>query len=395
MAMNSSENIIIAGAGIGGLATALMLARKGRRTLVLEKAPHIGEIGYGIQIGPNGYAMLRRMGVIEALEPSCFYPDALVMVDALTTKEVTRINLGAAFRERYKHPYFLVHRRDLQEALKNACLRHEEIQFENGAKDVTHFEQDNGGVTVHCGDGSRYEGAALVGAEGLRSPTRARITNNAPLRVTGHVVYRGLVPTEEIDDKSYLDSMVINVGHGIHLVQYRLRGGAVMNCVATFESPGFKRGEKEFGGVDELHAAFAQAHPKVRDKLRYFSMDRKWILHDGDPLENWSMDKVTLLGDAAHPTLQYLAQGAIMAMEDAAVLADEVARHGQDLAQAFQAYQGRRMNRTARVVLSSRFFGEVCHTGGGARLLRNELLSRRSPDEPWEADWLYRGIEVD
>jgi salicylate hydroxylase len=119
------------------------------------------------------------------------------------------------------------------------------------------------------------------------------------------------------------------------------------------------------------------------------------VLHDRDPVTNWTKGRATLLGDAAHPTLQYLAQGACMAFEDALVLASEVSRHGDDVNAAFLAYQGRRMNRTARVVLSARFFAEVCHAGGGARLLRNELLGKRSPDAPWEADWLYRGVEVD
>jgi FAD binding domain len=128
--------------------------------------------------------------------------------------------------------------------------------------------------------------------------------------------------------------------------------------------------------------------------LRYVSRDRNWVLHDRDPVTNWTSGHVTLLGDAAHPTLQYLAQGACMAIEDAVVLAAEVARHGDDLGRAFVAYQQQRMNRTARVVLSARFFGHVCHAGGGARELRNSLLAQRSPDDPWEADWLYRGIQV-
>jgi salicylate hydroxylase len=196
-------------------------------------------------------------------------------------------------------------------------------------------------------------------------------------------------------DRQFLNSMVIWCGHDTHLVQYRLRGGTVMNNVAVFVSPRFKRGEKDFGQPDELHEMFAPAVPRVRDMLKYISLERNWVLHDRDPVANWTKGCATLLGDAAHPTLQYLAQGACMAFEDGLVLASEVARHGDDFNAAFLAYQGRRMNRTARVVLSARFFAEVCHAGGGARLLRNELLGKRSPDDPWEADWLYRGIDVD
>jgi len=203
------------------------------------------------------------------------------------------------------------------------------------------------------------------------------------------------VPTDEIIDRSHLDSMTIWVGPDLHLVQYRLRGGAVMNNVATVSSRRFRRGEKDFGGPDELDEVFSRADPRVRDMLRYISRDRNWVLHDREPATHWTAGRATLLGDAAHPTLQYLAQGANMAIEDAVVLAEKVAAAGDDCHRAFLAYQGERMNRTARVVLSSRFFGDYIHADGGARELRNELARRRDPEHPWEMDWLYRGIEVD
>jgi salicylate hydroxylase len=207
-------------------------------------------------------------------------------------------------------------------------------------------------------------------------------------------VYRGLVPTEEIIDRSHIDSMTIYIGHNLHLVQYRLRGGTVMNNVATIESVRFKRGAPNPGDPSELEEIFAQCTPRVHEMLRYVSRERNWVLHDRDPVTNWTKGRITLLGDAAHPTLQYLAQGACMAIEDAVVLAAEVARHGDDFNAAFLAYQGQRMNRTARVVLSARFFGTYIHAGGGARMLRNELLASRGRDESWEFDWLYRGIRV-
>jgi salicylate hydroxylase len=188
--------------------------------------------------------------------------------------------------------------------------------------------------------------------------------------------------------------MTIWVGPDLHLVQYRLRGGAVMNNVATVSSRRFRRGEKEFGGPDELDEVFSRADPRVRDMLRYFPRDRNWVLHDRDPVTNWTRGRATLLGDAAHPTLQYLAQGANMAIEDGVVLAEKVAAAGDDYNRAFLAYQRERMNRTARVVLSSRFFGAYFHVDGGARELRNDLARRRDPSNPWEIDWLYRGIEV-
>lgn len=391
--MTAQPEILIAGGGLGGLACALALARKGRRVRVLEKAAQFGEIGYGIQMGPNIHRVMQALGVMDALEPKAVFPDALVMMDSVSGEEVTRIALGDAFVRRYGYRYFVIHRSDLHGTLFDACRRHEEIALE-ASKGLVKFAERDGGVLVTCEDGSERFGAALVGADGLWSPTRRQIVNDAP-RQTGHTVYRGLVPVDAVVDRQFLDSMVMWCGRDTHLVQYRLRGGTVMNNVAVFVSPRFRRGEKEFGQPDELHEMFAPAVPRVREMLKYISLERNWVLHDRDPVTNWTAGRATLLGDAAHPTLQYLAQGACMAFEDGLVLASEVARHGDDLHAAFLAYQARRMNRTARVVLSARFFAEVCHAGGGARQLRNDLLGRRSPDDPWEADWLYRGVELD
>ena len=386
--------VLIAGGGIGGLSAALALAHKGRRVRVLEKAPEFGEIGYGIQMGPNVSRMLDRLGLLKALEPHSVFPDALILVDAMDNREITRIALGRAFLERYQYRYFVIHRRDLHGAILDACRQRGEIALE-ASRGLASFEERGGSVFVRCENGAEYEGAALIGADGLWSPTRAAIVADGAPRVAGHVTYRGVVPTGEIIDRSHLDSMTIWIGPDLHLVQYRLRGGAVMNNVATVSSRRFRRGEKNFGGWDELEQVFARTDPKVRDMLRYFSRDRNWILHDREPVTNWTRGRATLLGDAAHPTLQYLAQGANMAIEDGVVLAEKVAAAGDDCGRAFLAYQGERMNRTARVVLSSRFFGEYIHADGSARELRNELARRRDPDNPWEIDWLYRGIEVD
>jgi salicylate hydroxylase len=393
--MNASRKpeILIAGGGLGGLAAALALARKGRRVRVLEKAAEFGEIGYGIQMGPNIQRVLQYLGVMERLEPTAVFPDALVAMDAMSGQEISRIPLGDAFVKRYGYRYFVIHRGDLHGGLYEACREHDGVTLE-ASKGLATFEERSDGVVVTCEDGSEYHGAALIGADGLWSPTRKAIVTDAP-RPTGHTVYRGLVPVDAITDRQFIDSMVIWCGQGLHLVQYRLRGGTVLNNVAVFVSPRFLRGEKAFGQPEELHETFSHTVPRVRDNLKYISLDRNWVLHDRDPVTNWTKGRATLLGDAAHPTLQYLAQGACMAFEDAVVLASEVAKRGEDYNGAFLAYQGRRLNRTARVVLSARFFGEWVHAGGGARLLRNELAAGRDPDVPWEIDWLYKGIEID
>jgi len=339
--------------------------------------------------------MLDRLGLLQALEPHSVFPDALILVDALDNREITRIALGRRFLERYQYRYFVIHRRDLHGEILEVCKRREEIALE-ASRGLTSFEERGNSVIVRCENGAEYEGAALIGADGLWSPTRAAIVGDGAPRVAGHVTYRGVVPTGDISDRSHLDSMTIWIGPDLHLVQYRLRGGAVMNNVATVSSRRFRRGErKDFGGWDELEEVFSRTDPRVREMLRYFGRDRNWVLHDRDPVTHWTRGRATLLGDAAHPTLQYLAQGANMAIEDGVVLAEKVAAAGVDHGRAFLAYQRSRMNRTARVVLSSRFFGEYFHADGGARELRNELARGRDPENPWEADWLYRGIEVD
>jgi len=388
------KEILIAGGGIGGLAAALALAQKRRKVRVLEKAAEFGEIGYGIQMGPNVARMLDRLGVLKALEPTSVFPEALIFADALTNEEISRISLGKAFVARYRFRYFVIHRRDLHGGLLEACRQREEIVLQPSSG-VKGFSQRGDTVTVACDGGASHEGSALIGAEGLWSPTRQAVVGDGAPRQAGHFVYRGVVPDEQIVDRSRINTMTIWGGPDLHMVQYRLRGGAVMNNVATIASRRFRKGEANAGAPDELEEIFSRTHPRVRDNLRYVSRERNWVLHDREPVVNWTNGRVTLLGDAAHPTLQYLAQGAQMAIEDGVVLAEKVAAAGEDYNRAFLSYQRERMNRSARVVLSSRFFGEYIHVDGGARELRNELARGRDPDNPWEVDWLYRGIEVD
>jgi len=385
------QEILIAGGGIGGLAAALALAIAGRKVRVLEKAAEFGEIGYGIQMGPNVARMLERLGVLQSLEPASVFPEALIFADALSNEELSRISLGRKFVERYGYRYFVIHRRDLHGGLLRACRQREEIVLES-SRGLKSFTQKNQTITVVCEDGSAYEASALIGADGLWSPTRQAVVGDGAPRMAGHYVYRGVVPIEQIADKSRMNTMTIWGGPDLHMVQYRLQGGAVMNNVATICSRRGRRGEADAGSPAELEELFAQTHPGVRENLRYVSRERNWLLHDREPVTNWTDSRVTLLGDAAHPTLQYLAQGAQMAIEDAVVLAAKVAEAGEDFNGAFLAYQRERMNRSARVVLTSRFFGEVLHADGGARELRNDLARRRDPDNPWEVDWLYKGI---
>ncbi len=258
----SGREILVAGGGIGGLAAALALAQKGRRVRVLEKAAEFGEIGYGIQMGPNVARMLDRLGVLKDLEPASFFPEALIFADALSNEEISRISLGKAFVERYKFRYFVIHRRDLLGGLLEACKRREEIAL-SPSHGLKSFAKKKDAIVVACDNGAEFEGAALVGADGLWSPTRHAVIADGAPRMAGHYVYRGVVPTGEVADRSRIDSMTIWGGPDLHMVQYRLQGGAVMNNVATICSRRIRRGEPNPGTPDELEEIFS-AHPSGR-----------------------------------------------------------------------------------------------------------------------------------
>src|SRR6266704_2895918 len=225
---NAPPEILVIGGGIGGVATALALARRGMRAQVFEKAPEFGEIGYGIQQGPNAYRMLDWLGVMKDLEPQAVFTRNLILIDALTDMELTRISCGSVFRRHFGAPYTVVHRRDLHGALLQACRKRDEITLHT-SKELTSFADDGRRVAARFADGSEYEGLALIGADGLRSRVREIVIGDGLPRPVGHVSYRGVVPFDQVKDQSHFDDMVIWIGPNLHFVQYRLRGGTVMN----------------------------------------------------------------------------------------------------------------------------------------------------------------------
>lgn len=393
MVLNKPEYLIVGG-GIGGVATALALARRGLRSRVFERAPEFSETGYGIQQGPNAYRMLEWLGAMKDLEPQAQLPRNLILIDALTDKELTRISCGAEFRARYGAPYTVVHRRDLHEALLKACRRYDEVALHT-SKDLVDFTERKDGVVARFADGSEHQGVAMIAADGLRSRAREIVIGDGAPRLSGHVTYRGVVPVDQLKDQSHFDDMVIWAGPRLHFVQYRLRGGTVMNNVATVVSGKFEQGEREsYGGPDELAEVFSRATPHVQEMLSYVGRDMNWVLQDREPRRGWTRGKIALLGDAAHPTLQYLAQGACMAMEDGVVISAKLAQAGAaGIPAALAAYEEERYLRTARVTITSRIFGDIIHCDGGARDLRNALLAKRDPNSSWETDWLYKGVQ--
>ena len=390
---NDALPILIAGGGIGGLAAALALSRKGRRVHVLEQAREFGEVGAGIQLAPNVFRMFAALGLTEAIHHVAFFPEHLVMKDGLTGQEITRVAVGSeTFRARYKFPYGVIYRVDLLDVLLHACRQSPLIALSTRQR-VTGFHEDGDRVVVTTEGGTSFEGYALVGADGMWSRLREAIVADGKPSVAGHIAYRAVLPIAEVEPEYRPNDVVLWAGPKTHLVHYPLRRGELYNLVAVFHSDRYEEGWNVFGDTAELNERFRHAHPTVKLLLGKINQWKMWVLCDREPIRNWTRGRVTLLGDAAHPMLQYLAQGAGMAMEDAVVLADKVAAADDDFAAAFRAYNEERYLRTARVQLYARLYGEFYHAEGVRAELRNELL-RPVPGKPAGEGmaWLYDGV---
>lgn len=387
-----SKTAIVVGGGIGGLASALALARQGIEVQLLEQAQAVGEIGAGLQIGPNAFAALQSLGVAEAVKRSAVVVDRMVMRDALTAEAVADIPLQEDFQRRFGNPYAVAHRADLHSALHQACLANDRIQVHVNSR-VEGVDIHDEACRVHTTDGRRFEAAALIGADGVRSVVRDVIVGDSA-RVSGHVVYRAVIPADQMPEELKWNAPVVWAGTNCHLVHYPIRGGEQYNLVVTFHSR-----ERETWGVtegsrEEVLSYFTAIHPLPKRLLDLPGSWRRWSTADRDPVLTWTKGNATLLGDAAHPMMQYLAQGACMALEDAVTLGAAVEatpiKSASDWQHALGLYERSRVTRTARVVLSVREFGRLCHASGVERLVRNELWRGRSPERFYDAlEWLY------
>ena len=380
--------VIVAGGGIGGLAAALALVRQGFSVTVLEQSPEIGEIGAGIQLGPNAFHAFDALGVGDKARDRAVYTDYMVMHDAIDEYQVGKIPTGEAFRKRFGNPYAVIHRVDVHLSLLEGAQETGKVEFITSTR-VERVEQDDKSVTVFCTNGKSYRGQALIGADGGKSVVRQQYVNDAP-RVTGHVVYRAVVDKKDFPVDLQWNAASIWVGPNCHLVHYPLRGGEQYNVVVTFHS----RNQEEWGITDgskeEVLSYFQGICPKARQLIELPKSWKRWATADREPIDNWTHGRATILGDAAHPTTQYMAQGACMAMEDAVTLGEALRVHKNNWAQALGLYQRSRVARTARIVLSSREMGRIYHAKGVERLVRNDLWKGRSPERFYDAmEWLY------
>ncbi len=380
--------VIVAGGGIGGLATALALVRQGFQVQVLEQAAHIGEIGAGIQLGPNAFHAFDALGVGEKARGRAVYTDHMVMHDALDESLVGRIETGAAFRERFGNPYAVIHRQDVHNSLLEGAQDTGRVAFHTDTRLVS-VEQDADTVTAIDQNGKRWTGQALIGADGVKSVVRAQYVNDPP-RVTGHVVYRAVVDQAEFPDDLKWNAASLWAGPKCHLVHYPLRGGEQYNVVVTFHSREQEEWGVREGSKEEVQSYFQGISPKARRLIDLPKSWKRWATADREPIGQWVFGRATLLGDAAHPTTQYMAQGACMAMEDAVTLGEALRVHQNRWPEALALYQRSRVARTARIVLSGREMGRLYHAEGVERLVRNALWKGRSQDRFYDAmEWLY------
>jgi 2-polyprenyl-6-methoxyphenol hydroxylase-like FAD-dependent oxidoreductase len=381
--------VAIAGGGIGGLACALALARRGFPVLVLEQARAFGEVGLGLQVAPNALAVLDALGVGEAAKKHALLIERLVMMDAVTGAEVVNIPCGERFRARFGNPYAVSHRADVHGALLDACRANELIELRNDCR-VTGFELENFRVSVELASGERIRAAALVGADGVDSAVRQIIVGDGPPRAAGAVIYRATIPAAQMPKDLQRPYPTFWAGPGWHVIYYPVRDWTLFNLGGTVVTADAKLADSEEVPPHLVLPLFAGSCATPLRVLRIPKRFRRYTVVHREPVENWSMGPVTLLGDAAHPMVQYIAQGAAMALEDAICLAGCAHDCDGDFAEAFKRYQDARIVRTARVQISSLMMDKLNHAKGIERKVRNSLFEGRTPEEYYDRlAWLY------
>jgi salicylate hydroxylase len=392
----SKAPVIVVGGGLGGAMTALALGRKGFDVLVLEEAEEFGVIGYGIQLGPNVFWMLDRLGVADAVLAKALRPKSLVMYDWIDGAVITRIPTGESFLQRFRKPYVVIHRVDLHQVLLEACRALPNVQMIANTA-VTSFEDLGDRVRVDIADGRQYEGAALVGADGIRSTIRQQMRNEGPPRTLGYVAHRTIVPMSEVTFDVDTDNVVMWSGDGFHIVHYPLRDHSLFNVVTVFKTLDMAPTDTDSPHPD-LARVYRDSHPTMKKLWAMMDLSRRgWVSGDRDPIRHWSRGRVTLLGDAAHPTLQSLAQGACMAIEDAVCLAGLLdGTAGNQVEAAFRQYVDARYLRTARVQYESRYLWDNWyHVGGLEREVMRATWETKTEQEMFDCvAWLYDGFQL-
>jgi len=393
-ALASPRSVIVAGAGIGGLTAALALARNGFRVAVLEQAERLEETGAGIQLSPNAARTLIDLGLESRLRAEAVVPTALRVLGATSGREIVRIPLGEAAEQRYGAPYWVIHRGDLQAALFAAVSVHPAVTVKLGTR-VEGFAADPNEVTVwahgHAGL-TKERGLALLAADGLWSVLRERLGDGEAPRFAGRTAWRGLVPADQVAPEFREPLVHLWLGRDAHLVHYPVKAGRLINVVAittdSWNAPGWSKPASPADLIPRLTGEGWT--PSALALVGLPEAWLKWALYDRPPLNRWSQGPVALLGDAAHPMLPFLAQGAAMAIEDAAVAAQCLARQPDDAAGALRTYCAMRRDRTRRVQRLAARNGARYHLAGARARLRDAAMRMLGGKRLLHHhDWLY------
>ncbi|AYV28857.1 3-hydroxybenzoate 6-monooxygenase [Streptomyces sp. CJ_13] len=386
-------NILIAGGGIGGLAAALGIAGHGHRVTVLERRNDFTELGAGIQLGPNAFHALDLLGVGAQVRSRAVYIDELRFMDGTTGERVASMPLTGEYRARFGNPYAVVQRSDVYEPLLEGCRAHPLIQLRGNSPVVSYENGGRGpdGVTAVLASGERITGDALIGADGIRSAVRRRLVRDGEPRVSGHTIYRSVIPMELVPEELRWNTVTLWAGPKWHFVHYPIGGGAFLNLAATRDDAA----REAVVGRPAARAHVLNEFPELGDtarRLLELGRDWKaWVLCDRDPVDVWTDGRVALLGDAAHPMLQYAAQGACQALEDAVVIADALDCAAEDFVQRLEKYGAERRERTARTQLVAREMGrQLYHPAGEDARARNAMLSGLTAGEMYDkVAWLH------
>lgn len=371
--------VVIAGGGIAGLATALCLDAAGHPVTVVEKYDFT-EIGAGIQLAPNAFHALDQIGVGAAVRESAVFIDELSLRDGVSGEVVQKLLLTDDYRRRFGNPYAVVHRGDLYQALLEECRARPGIELLARRQVVTYVDGPEH-VEVVTDDGVRRRAAALVGADGLRSSVRAQLVGDGAPRISGHTIYRTVIPMEQVPEHLRWNTVTLWAGPGRHFVHYPIHRGQFLNLAATRDDGA----AVEVAGepVERAHvlAEFADMSATARELLALGHDWRTWVLCDRDPLDVWNAGRVTLIGDAAHPMLQYAAQGACQALEDAVALGRHLS-HLDSLPARLSAFCAERRDRAALAQRTARLLGSrIYHPQGLEATARNAYLAGLSQPE--------------
>lgn len=397
--VTSSRNVIVAGAGIGGLTVALALARNDIRVTVLEQAERLEETGAGIQLTPNATRILIDLGLGDRLRPHVVAPTAVRVLGGRSGREIARIPLGAAAAQRYGAPYWIIHRGDLQAVLSAAVAAEIDISLKLGMR-MEDFVTHPNGVTVSArGAAGRWDehGDALIAADGLWSQSRARIGFKEPPRFAGRTAWRALIPAKAVVPEFREPLLHLWLGRDAHVVHYPVKAGKLINIVVITADSRNGNSSDPFGWSEpasriDLLPRFpaTQWTPQLRSLVRQPEAWLKWALYDRRALMSWSQGAAALLGDAAHPMLPFLAQGAAMAIEDAAVAAQCLARMPDDPAEALRTYAAVRRARVWKVQRLAARNGERYHMTGLPGMVRDVAMRVMGGERLLRHyDWLY------